>query len=67
VDKDTHVYCTDCIRGQDLLEGIMFYNTHDIPKECKECNPFDPEDSRAFELRKNYVSLYSEWLKKPIQ
>jgi hypothetical protein len=54
MDKDTHVYCTDCIFYAALFNGLMFSTSEDIPEECKSCYPFDTEDSRSFELRKNY-------------
>jgi len=57
IDKDTHVYCTDCIRWERLLESIMEYGIISKPYECENgCFPYDPEDSAPFYIRKNYVS-----------
>ena len=57
MDKDTHVYCTDCIHGDGAVEAMMFDNPDShLPESCKTCWPFDIPDSRSFEVRKNYVS-----------
>ena len=56
---DTHVYCTNCIHGEQMIRAFMFHspNNGDLPSECVTCYPFDPEDSRPFELRKNYEPI----------
>lgn len=47
-----HVYCTKCINWKDLIDAII--NDSLIPKECDNCFPYDPEDSRPLYQRKNY-------------
>ena len=47
-----HVYCTDCIYGEQLIECII--NEDNLPGKCQNCYPYDPEDSRSIELRINY-------------
>ena len=53
LDGETYVYCTDCIRGKRLLKAIE--ETIVIPFGCKSCYPYDPEDSRPYYVRLNYV------------
>jgi hypothetical protein len=36
-----------------LLDAIYF--GYPIPLRCKNCYPYDPEDSRDIDLRKNYL------------
>ena len=55
--KDTYVYCSDCKFGDKLFESIM--EKTDKPEQCKECYPYDPEDSKRYEVRKNYEAKYS--------
>lgn len=50
MNKNEHVYCTDCKYGKQLIDTILKGNI--IPFACKICYPYDPEDSRAFELKK---------------
>jgi hypothetical protein len=47
-----HVYCTECKYGEQLIESI--FDNNNIPTECEDCYPYDPEDSRDISLRKNY-------------
>jgi len=68
INKDEHVYCTDCIYGNELIDRIMtcyeitplsgsiiILNRPKIPEICKSCWPYDWPDSRSFEMRHNYV------------
>lgn len=50
---DTHVYCTNCVQGDELIISI----SHDtsIPNCCEECNPYNLEDSTPFKDRPNYI------------
>jgi len=55
MDKDTQVYCTDCVYGDDVVNAMMFDNPDgNLPEPCKICWPFDIPDSRSFEIRKNF-------------
>ena len=57
MDKDTYVYCIDCIWGKKATKAMYYSNKNGrLPKQCKTCWPFDMEDSRPFEMRKNYVA-----------
>jgi hypothetical protein len=56
MDKDTHVYCLDCIYYKSM-HNLYLNEDHGFSLICSQCDPFDPEDSRAFELRKNYVAI----------
>lgn len=51
-DKFKHVYCTNCIHWLDLYSSIKFNKS--LPKECKICFPYDPENSKPLIKRKNY-------------
>ncbi len=53
MNKNTHVYCTNCKYGELLIDALI--SQADIPDRCKDCYPYDAEDSRSFELRKNYI------------
>ena len=56
MNKDTQVYCTDCMYGDGAIEAMMFNNPDGhLPEPCKSCWPFDIPDSRSFEIRKNYI------------
>ena len=48
-----HVYCTDCMFWEYLLESIE--NKWETPTICTFCYPFDPEDSAGNDLRINYI------------
>ena len=48
-----HVYCTECKYGDKLIESIV--NESDTSITCEKCCPYDPEDSRPFHMRKNYI------------
>lgn len=52
MNKNTHVYCTDCMYGKKLIQAII--NETDIPKQCKNCYPYNPEDSMKYEDKPNY-------------
>lgn len=53
MDKNTHVYCTNCTKGGDLIQSII--NETAIPKRCNGCYPYNPEDSTPYEERPNYI------------
>jgi len=59
MNKNAHVYCTNCKYGKLLIEAIM--SQTDMPDKCKDCYPYDVEDSKKFDLRKNYVSCLSPY------
>ena len=50
--KERHVYCTDCVRGNLLINAII--EDRKIPNNCEKCYPYNPEDSFPMELRKMY-------------
>ncbi|MBK5239858.1 hypothetical protein [Clostridium sp.] len=61
MDKNKHVYCTDCLHFYDNLECL---NTYDTIEEkcckickCKDCECGDLEDSAAFEYRPGYIGI----------
>jgi hypothetical protein len=50
---EQHVYCTECFSGDSLLNHL--YNSQgELPNICKNCYPYDPEDSKPLSIRKNY-------------
>lgn len=49
---NTHVYCTDCIYGEELITSIE--NNSALPSQCEGCYPMNPEDSVALKMRPNY-------------
>lgn len=53
MQKDTHVYCTECKEGDNLISSIE--GDKDIPITCKNCFPYNPEDSYKFKERPNFV------------
>ena len=53
MDKNTHVYCTNCIKGEELIQSII--DGTDAPKGCDGCHPYNPEDSTPYEERPNYI------------
>lgn len=55
MNKQTHVYCTNCIYGKELIASID--DQEPIPKICCSCYPFDPEDSEPYERRPKYIEL----------
>ena len=54
MEKETHVYCTECanFKLEEDNNGAFI-----IPNICKDCWFWDFEDSRPFEIRKNYIPL----------
>ena len=52
LDKDTHVYCTKCKHGEELIKAITAET--EMPLPCQSCNPWNCEDSMRFEDRPNY-------------
>jgi len=48
-----HVYCTECKYGDKLIESIV--NESNTPIICEKCYPYDPEDSKPFHIRNNYI------------
>ena len=54
MNKDIHVYCLDCIHYEDMYNKFI-NEDHEHSVICSQCYPWYPEDSRSFELRKNYM------------
>ncbi len=52
LDKDTHVYCTKCKHGEELIKAITAEG--EMPLPCQSCNPWNCEDSMRFEDRPNF-------------
>lgn len=52
IDKNTHVYCTKCKHGKELIKAIMEETEEPLP--CQSCNPLNCEDSMRFEDRPNF-------------
>lgn len=52
-DTDSHVYCTECFYGRDLIRSIT--ETTDCPDNCNNCNPYNPEDSTRYKERPMYI------------
>ena len=52
MDKNTHVYCTGCKYGEELMKAIREKTEKPLP--CQFCNPLNCEDSMSFEDRPNY-------------
>jgi len=62
-DKDTHVYCTDCIHWKDVQinQKSFFGCTHSCSEcICNDCNCYNPEDSMRFENRPKFSSIKLE-------
>lgn len=53
MDKDTHVYCVNCVYGKLLINSIV--SNKDLPERCNNCNPHYPEDSMKHSDRPNYI------------
>lgn len=53
MDKNTHVYCTNCKFGDNLIKNII--KEIENPTQCNGCNPYNPEDSTPFNERPNYI------------
>lgn len=51
---DTYVYCTNCTEGKDLYLSLEAEDNLDIPAKCKDCYPYDIEDSKPLSIRPNY-------------
>lgn len=56
MDKNTHVYCTECVHGNKLVESLIVEDESIMPVECNTCNPYNCEDSCRFKERPNYKS-----------
>ena len=56
MDKNTYVYCTNCIHGENLIKELI-KDTPILPNVCESCYPYNPEDSVELEKRINYKSL----------
>lgn len=54
---DGHVYCTNCTNFVDLHCHIILGDNM-TPTKCKNCYPYEPEDSKPISLRKNYKPNY---------
>ena len=63
MDKNTHVCCTSCKFGGELIKGLM-NNEETIPESCKKCYPYNPEDSFRFKERPMYVSVIKDDIKR---
>lgn len=50
--ENYHVYCTNCQSWRELLKSIMC--DFEVPKQCEDCYPYNPEDSFELSIRKNY-------------
>ena len=59
MDKDTHVYCVNCTNGELLITSISEDKPEIIPTFCLSCDSYDPEDSKRFEERPNYIQKES--------
>ena len=69
--KYKHVYCTCCIYGKKWIEDFFEWQNSDysscrnaapeLPNACRECYPYDPEDSKGNDLRVNYKESLSGW------
>ena len=63
MNRNEHVYCTNCIYFEVNLECInkeyyLIYNEkHCENCKCNGCDCGDLEDSMAFEFRPNYVAM----------
>jgi len=56
MDKDKHVYCSNCIHGKALFTELMREITNfQEPEACYGCDSRNPEDSTRYENRPNYV------------
>jgi len=58
VDKNEHVYCTNCVHFDDNLKCLNDNSllTGKCEKcNCKDCDCGDLEDSMTFEFRPNYI------------
>ena len=56
-----NIYCTECKYGDKLIESII--NLSDTPIICEKCYPYDPEDSRPFHMRRNYIVKENKTMK----
>jgi len=56
-----HVYCTECKYGEELIESIA--NEIDMSIICEKCYPYNPEDSKPFYMRSNYILKENEVMK----
>jgi len=56
-----HVYCTECKYGEKLIDSII--NKSNMPNICDNCYPYDPEDSKPFHMRRNYIVKENETMK----
>lgn len=54
---DNYVYCTDCTEGKELYLSLASEENSDIPDKCKDCYPYDMEDSKPLNIRTNYKPL----------
>ena len=52
-DRFKHVYCTNCVYWLSLYNHIEYKN--ELPKSCRTCFPFNPEDSVEFIKRPKYI------------
>lgn len=60
MNQDTHVYCTNCRFGEELILRIMSDETFVEPTPCVGCYAYNPEDSVTFQERPHYQPLSEE-------
>lgn len=52
MNEDTHVYCTNCVNGDNLLRFLL--GIKEMPYNCDYCHPENPEDSFPLKIRQKY-------------
>lgn len=56
IKPDEHVYCTNCIRGENLVLSLLNDNEPCMtPYACTKCNPYNLEDSSTYNERPQYI------------
>lgn len=58
--EDIQVYCTNCLEGKELYLSLSSEENLDIPDKCKDCYPYDMEDSKPLNIRPNYKASIQE-------
>ncbi|MDF2879960.1 MAG: hypothetical protein K0R54_517 [Clostridiaceae bacterium] len=64
LNKNTHVYCTQCKHGDELFNELLKDTDFTEPQNCIGCDSSNPEDSMTFENRPNYVKKRREIIDK---
>ena len=57
MNKDTHVYCSNCINSETNLKCVDEWNKNCKECKCIKCDCFDTEDSKPFSDRPSYESI----------